>query len=121
LASTLVALSGCDKSAKDKLQGEWDGESVENAPPGEAVRATGWAQGTAMIFTGNRVKVIIPAESPRTGTFKIAKAEGESVTVSFQRDEGGRDEAEMAFVGDSKLRWKLGDGREIILSRGKRF
>lgn len=119
LALTLPAVAGCEKSPKDKLQGRWLGESIENVPSAQLTKSTGWVKGTAIEFTGNKVTVTIPAETPRTGTFKVAKAEGDGMLVSFLRDEGGHDEAEMKLVGDQTLRWRIGDGREIVMLKAK--
>ena len=119
LALTLPAVAGCEKSPKDKLQGRWLGESIENIPSAQLTKSTGWVKGTAIEFTGNKVTVTIPAETPRTGTFKVAKAEGDGMLVSFLRDEGGHDEAEMKLVGDQTLRWRIGDGREIVMLKAK--
>ena len=119
LALTLPAVAGCEKSPKDKLQGRWLGESIENVPSAQLTKSTGWVKGTAIEFTGDKVTVTIPAETPRTGTFKVAKAEGDGMLVSFLRDEGGHDEAEMKLVGDQTLRWRIGDGREIVMLKAK--
>jgi hypothetical protein len=119
LALMLPAVAGCEKSPKDKLQGRWLGESIENVPSAQLTKSTGWVKGTAIEFAGNKVTVTIPAETPRTGTFKVAKAEGDGLLVSFLRDEGGHDEAEMKLVGDQTLRWRIGDGREIVMLKAK--
>lgn len=119
LAITLPVVAGCEKSPKDKLQGRWLGESIENVPSAQLTKSTGWVKGTAIEFQGNKVTVTIPAETPRTGTFKVAKAANEGLLVSFVRDEGGRDEAEMKLVGDQTLRWSIGDGREIVMLKAK--
>jgi hypothetical protein len=119
LAITIPAIAGCEKSPKDRLQGRWLGESVENVPVSELSKATGWVKGAAMDFHGNKVTVTIPAETPRTGTFKVMKKQGGNLLVSFHREEGGRDEAEMALVGENQLRWKIGEGREIVLLKAK--
>lgn len=119
IAIMLPVLSGCEKSPKDKLQGRWLGESIENVPSAQLTKSTGWVKGTAIEFQGNKVTVTIPAETPRTGTFKVAKAEGDGLLVSFVRDEGGHDEAEMKLVGDQTLRWRIGDGREIVMLKAK--
>lgn len=119
LALTLPLLAGCDKSPKDRLQGRWLGESIENVSPGQAPKATGWVKGTAFDFQGNKVTVTIPAETPRTGSFKVAKAEGDVLLVSFLRDEGGHDEAELQLVGEKELRWRVGQGREIVMLKAK--
>jgi hypothetical protein len=119
LAITLPAAAGCEKSPKDRLQGRWLGESIENVPAAQVQKATGWVKGTAIEFQGNKVTVTIPAETPRSGTFKVARVEGETVVVSFLREEGTRDEAEMQLVGDHTLRWRAGEGREIVLLKAK--
>ena len=119
LAITLPAAAGCEKSPKDRLQGRWLGESIENVPTAQLQKATGWVKGTAIEFTGNKVTVTIPAETPRSGTFKVARVEGETVVLSFLREEGVRDEAEMQLVGDHTLRWRLGGGREIVMLKAR--
>lgn len=119
LSFVVLAAAGCEKTPKDKLQGRWLGENIENIPEGERVKAMGWVKGTAMEFSGSKVTVTIPAESPRSGQFKVAKAEGDQMTVRFLREEGGHDEAEMRLIGDDTLRWSIGQGREIVLVKAK--
>lgn len=118
LVVPLMMVAGCAKSPRDKLQGEWDGVRVENCPPSEAGHASAWVKGAAFAFNGNKVRVTIPAESPQDGTFKIAKATPDGVVLSFLRDDGSNyGEAEMRFVGDKELRWKIGDGREVVMQK----
>ena len=112
------SLIGCEKSPRDKLQGEWDGVSLENCPPAELQRATAWAKGMAITFTGNKVRVMIPAESPQSGTFKIARAEKDDLLLTFVRDDGGHyAEAEMKLVSDHELHWNIGDGRTVVMTK----
>jgi hypothetical protein len=113
------AVAGCAKSPRDRLQGRWLGESIENVPVSQLQKATGWVKGTAIEFNGSKVTVTIPAESPRTGTYTVTRKEGDALLVSFKREEGGRDEAEMALVGDHQLRWRIGDGREIVMNKAR--
>ena len=119
LAISLPAVSGCDKSPRDRLQGRWLGESIENVPVSQVQRATGWVKGTALEFNGSKVTLTIPAETPRSGSFKVTRKEGDALLVSFLREEGGRDEAAMALVGDGVLKWKIGDGREIGMLKAR--
>ncbi len=119
LAITLPVLAGCEKSPRDKLQGRWLGESIENVPSAQLQKATGWVKGTAIEFSGSKVTVTIPAESPRSGSFKVSRKEGDTLLVSFNREEGGHDEAEMTLVGDGQLRWKIGEGREIVMIKAR--
>ncbi|WP_245678253.1 hypothetical protein [Chondromyces crocatus] len=89
-----------------------------NAPSDQVTRATGWVTGTALDFSGSKVTVTIPAESPRNGTFKVTKAEGDRLTVAFLRPEGSRDEAEFQMgPDDKKLHWNIGGGQEIVLAK----
>lgn len=115
LLLVLTAAAGCNKTPKDRLQGRWLGESIENVPETQVAKATGWVKGTSLEFTGTKVTVMIPAESPRTGTFRVTEAQGDKMVVSFLREEGGRDEAEFQMVGEQQLRWNIGDGRQILL------
>jgi len=117
-----VALSslGCERTPKDRLQGRWLGEGVDRANGAAADKANGWVKGTALEFSGSRVTVTIPAETPRTGTFQVTQVEGDRVTVSFRREEGGRDEARFRFVDDRSLRWDIGNGREVVLVKERR-
>ncbi len=117
LALLAAVLGGCQKSPKDRLQGRWVGKQVENFPAPEAARAQGWATHTSFEFRGSRVRVSIPAESPREGTYKIARVDESDLTVEFLRPHGGADAVELALEGEDTLRWKLGDGRAILLER----
>lgn len=121
LAAILVvpALFGCSKSPKDRLQGRWLGESIQNVPEAQVAKVTGWVKGTSLEFNGAKVTVTIPAESPRTGTFRVTEAEGNRMLVSFLREEGGRDEAELALVNEHEMRWRIGEGREIVLVKAQ--
>jgi hypothetical protein len=119
LAITIPAAAGCEKSPRDRLQGRWLGEAIENVPAAQLQKTTGWVKGTAIEFAGNKVTVTIPAETPRSGTFRVSRKEGDTLLVSFLRDEGGRDEAEMKLVGDQTLRWRVGEGREIVLLKAR--
>lgn len=119
LAITIPAAAGCEKSPRDRLQGRWLGESIENVPVSQLQKATGWVKGTAIEFSGSKVTVTIPAETPRSGTYKVSRVEGSTLLVGFNRDEGGHDEAEMTLVGDQQLRWKIGEGREIVMVKAR--
>lgn len=119
LVLTIPAVAGCEKSPKDRLQGRWLGESMENVPVSQLQKTTGWVKGTAIEFNGNKVTVTIPAETPRTGSYTVTRKDHETLLVSFKRDEGGRDEAEMALVGDHQLRWRVGGGREIVMAKAR--
>src|SRR4051812_28663519 len=113
--TTLPAAVGCQKTPRDRLQGRWLGEGVENFPAAQVPRATGWVKGTAIEFNGSKVTVTVPAETPRSGTFKVSRIEGEKIFVSFARDEGGTDESQFRFMNEGTMRWDVGNGREVVL------
>lgn len=121
LALLLVvpAAAGCSRTPKDRLQGRWLGETIENVSVPHLTKAMGWVKGTALEFNGSKATVMIPAESPRSGTFRVTDSEGDRVKVSFLREEGGRDEAEFQFVGEGQLRWHIGDGRQIVMVKAQ--
>src|SRR5690242_10893197 len=108
LAISLSAVMGCQKTPRDRLQGRWLGEGVESFPVAQVPKATGWVKGTAIEFAGNKVTVTVPAETPRSGTFKVARVEGEKIYVAFARDEGGTDESAFQLVNDTTMRWDVG-------------
>jgi len=110
-------LTGCDETPKERLSGRWVGERIEQFDPGHADRALGWVQGTFFEFDGSQVTVGIPAESPRKGTFKIARANEQDLNLVFHRPQGIEDQVAMRFEGDDRLRWMLPDGRSIIMRK----
>jgi hypothetical protein len=111
-----VTALGCSKSPRERLQGKWVGEGISTVHPSQAARADGWVKGTRLEFNGNTVTVAIPAEAPRSGTYKIAKADGNDLDVIFTR-EGTADRSRLALTDDGKLRWTLNGGIEILLHR----
>jgi hypothetical protein len=113
----LPLLVGCKSTPKDRLQGRWVGEGLENFASAQAARAMGWVRGTSFEFRGNRVTVTVPAESPRQGTFSISQQGADTMRVAFVRPQGTRDEVELQFVEPDLVRWNLGDGRGIRLRK----
>ena len=112
-----MLVTGCEKSPRDKLQGKWVGEYAQELHPSQAGSASGWAKGTHLEFSGNKVTVAVPAESPRTGTFKIDKANGNELDLVFKRSGGGEDRAKIALADDGKLVWTLGGGVQVVMRR----
>jgi hypothetical protein len=120
LALAVVSLAGCSRSPRDKIQGRWLGDHVVGGQGAEVAKADGWLQGTKLEFSGNKVTVTVPAERPRTGTFKIASATAAHLAVNFIPDEGaGTYEADFTLADDGTLHWSIGNGREIVLVHAK--
>lgn len=113
LAASSV-LSGCGREPREKLQGKWRGIGIEGLMGEQEAKADGWAKGTRLEFTGNKVTVTMPAESPRSGTFRVAQAEGDKLKVQFKRPEGGEDLTDFKFAKDGTLRWVVGQAQVVM-------
>lgn len=114
-----LSAAACSKSPKDRLQGKWLGDSISNTSPEQNAEVSAWVKGTSLEFNGERMTVTIPAEQPRSGEFKVAKAEGKTLTVSVTR-EGGSDSTLLVLNDDAtQLQWDVGEGRQITMTRVK--
>jgi hypothetical protein len=113
-----TSLAGCGREPRERLQGSWQGIAVEGLAGDQEAKAEGWVKGTRLDFFGNKVTVAMPAESPRSGTFRVAQADGDRLRVQFKRPEGGEDLAEFRFAPDGTLRWDLGHA-EVVMSKKK--
>src|SRR5438067_4909640 len=94
VAPSLIA---CAVTPKQRLQGKWIGERAEHFSTVQTGRAAGWVSGASFEFKGSRVIISIPAESPREGTFEVADAQQEDLTLNFLRAEGARDRVAFRF------------------------
>lgn len=109
---------GCNKSPRDKLQGKWVGEDVQHVHPSQLARAQGWVKETRLELNGNNATVSIPAEEPRSGSFKVAKVEGNDMDVVFIRKAGaGEDRSKMSIAEDGKLHWTMDNGVVLVMHR----
>jgi hypothetical protein len=116
-AAALLLSAGCAKGPQDRLAGKWVGETIDNVPPDHEARANGWVRGTSFEFKGDKMTVSIPAEEPRTGTYKVDRASGNRLTLQVYRASGEADETALMFMGENTLRWDIGNDRSIKLSR----
>lgn len=108
----------CSKSPKDRLQGKWLGDTINNVEAEQTADVTAWVKGTSLEFKGERMTVTIPAEQPRSGEFKVAKVDGKKVVLAVNR-EGGADSTTLVFADDGSLQWDVGEGRTITMTRLK--
>lgn len=117
VAGLIAALSvGCAHPAQKKLEGRWQGDTVENVDDEIRAVATGWARGTLLEFAGSTVTITLPAEDPRSADYAIVAEEGSAITVAIQGRAG--EEKTRFFVDSEKsLRWDIGDGRAIVMRR----
>lgn len=112
--------AGCAKGPKDKLQGKWVGDRIDNVPAEQVVRATGWVKGTTFAFAGDKMTVAIPAEQPRSGSFEVAKTEGQTLVLAVKGEGRPAEETRLTLAEDGgSLRWDIGEGREVVLVRAQ--
>lgn len=111
------SLWGCAHPAERALQGRWHGESVENFDQEAVAAATGWARGTTFVFDGNRLKVSVPAEKPRSGVYRLAAIEDRQVSLTVLDTTGEETQLDLIVDDDKSLRWVLGEGRTLVLKR----
>jgi hypothetical protein len=100
-----------------KLEGRWEGDSVENFDDEQVAAATGWAKGTSMEFSGSDVTVRVPAEEPRTGPYRVERVHHRDVILAVGRKDGAEDRVHFKLDSDHSMRWLLADGRAIVLRR----
>ena len=100
-----------------KLEGRWEGDSVENFDDELVAAATGWAKGTSMEFSGSEVTVRVPAEEPRTGRYRVERVRNRDVTLAVGRKDGSEDRVHFKLDSDHSLRWMLDDSRAVVLRR----
>jgi hypothetical protein len=120
LGASLLLSSGCARDPRDKLNGKWIGERIDNVDPDQIARATGWVKGTSFEFSGDKLTVTLPTEAPRSGTYKVAKLEGEKMLLAVTRSDSATvDQATLTSVDPKTLRWDIGQGREIVLVKAQ--
>jgi hypothetical protein len=120
LMGVLLSSSGCGNDARDKLKGRWVGERIDNIDEAQVPRPTRWAKATSFEFAGDKLTVTIPAEAPRSGSFKVAKLEGEKMVLAVTRaDATLEDPTTLTMVDERTIRWDLGQTRELVLVRAQ--
>lgn len=118
LALVLLPLVvACGSPAKRALEGRWLGDTVENFDENEAPSATGWAKGTSFEFSGSSLTVAIPAEEPRTGTYRVSSMQDRELHLAVLDPEGEQSEMQLILDDEKSMRWVLGDGRALVMRR----
>ncbi len=112
----VTSAAGCSNGASAKLEGRWVGDSVVNFSSQDVPMATGWALGTTFEFAGEQMRVQIPAESARSGTFEVVELNGDELTLEVERQDGLVDTAKFRVDGE-QLTWLLGGDRELVMRR----
>ncbi len=120
----VVVGGGCGHPVQRKLEGRWIGEGVENFDDAVVAAATGWAKGTSFEFAGSSLTVAIPAEEPRTGSYKVVSVHQNDVSLAVTPKGAASSEQEppahklrLKLDDERSMRWMLGDGRALILRR----
>ena len=117
LALAPSLLTGCGTGTQGKLRGKWVGVAIDNVPPAQLAKATGWVKGTSLTFQGAKITVAVPGEEPRTGEYQIINETGSKLTLRFLRSNGEVDEARFVLADEKTLRWDIGNERAVTLER----
>jgi hypothetical protein len=113
----MAGATGCGHPVQNKLEGRWVGDSVENFDDRHVAVATGWARGASFEFSGSNLTVAIPAEDPRTASYKVASVRESSVELAVTAKDGTRDKLRLKLDSEHSIRWLLSDERAIVLRR----
>lgn len=112
-----AGLAGCGHPVNKKLEGRWVGDGVENFDDRSMAVATGWAKGASFEFSGTTMTVAVPAEEPRTGTYKVTSVHENDIELAVTRTDGAVDKARFRLDSEHSIRWMLGDQRSVVLRR----
>jgi hypothetical protein len=112
-----IALFGCGHPAERALSGRWLGERVENFDLDDVAAATAWARGTSFDFEGHRLTVAVPAEEPRTGTYRLVAIEEQKVRLNVLDSDGEQTDLDLIVDDSESLRWVLGEGRSLVMKK----
>lgn len=88
-------------------------------PEEQIASATGWARGTSFELVGDNLTVAIPSQAPRTAPYKVDSVNDREVRLAVQRDDGKTDYVELTVEDENTLRWHLGSGMSVVLSKEK--
>jgi hypothetical protein len=113
----LPCATACGSPGQRLLEGRWLGDSVENVDDDQSPAATGWAKGTSFEFAGSTLTVAIPAEEPRSGTYRISSMDEREVRIAVLDAEGEQTEVQLIVDDEKHMRWLLGEGRALVLRR----
>jgi hypothetical protein len=107
LTLLLVALLGCSQSAQARLEGRWLGERFESLDGSVSAGRAGWARGTSLTFSGAVIRVELPGEPSRSGTFTVLSDRDGELELSVTGHDGHVDRTELTLETDELLRWHL--------------
>ena len=93
------------------------GESVENFEDEVVAAASGWARGTSLEFAGTELTVAIPAEEPRSASYRVVGVHQKKVRLAVVDRKGRTDELRLIVDDESSLRWLLDERRAVVLRR----
>jgi hypothetical protein len=113
----LPCVTACGNAGQRLLEGRWLGDGVENVDDDQSPAATGWAKGTSFEFAGSTLTVAIPAEEPRTGTYRISSMDEREVHIAVLDAEGEQTEMQLIVDDEKHMRWVLGEGRSLVMRR----
>lgn len=70
-----------------------------------------------MEFSGRRLKVTLPAQTPKVGVYELGSIEDRTVRLNVLSSEGETSELELIVDDERTLRWVMGEGRTMLLHK----
>jgi hypothetical protein len=113
----LVVLLGCSQSAQARLDGRWLGERFESLDGSVSAGRAGWAKGTALSFSGQSIRVQLPGEPSRSGTYSVLSDRDGQLELSVTGHDGHVDHTELTLETDELLRWHLTRVHTLVMRR----
>lgn len=117
MVGSLLTATACGHPVQRTLEGRWMGESVENFEDEDVAAASGWARGTSFEFAGTELTVAIPAEEPRSATYRVVGVHQKRVRLAVVDRQGQTDELRLILDDESSLRWLIDERRAVVLRR----
>lgn len=113
----VIGTGACARSAARDLEGQWEGVSVENVELAQLAQVTGWARGLSFDFGGSVVTIGMATELPRSGSYRVVRENGRELTLDIIAPDGKVDRAQFVLDSREQLRFRIGEGRSILLRR----
>jgi hypothetical protein len=119
-ASGFFALAlGCLACASPQraLSGSWAGHTIESLDGSVSAARAGWAKGTQLSFSGSRITITLPGETPRHGRYQIVTEEDGKLELEVEGHSGHVDRARLTLETENLLRWHLDNVHTLVLHR----
>ena len=113
----LAALLGCSRSPEARLGGRWLGQRFESLDGSVSAGRAGWAKGTSLTFSDSVIRVQLPGQPSRGGTYAVVSDSDGQLELSITGHDGHVDHTELTLETDQLLRWHLTRVHTLVMQR----